>query len=205
MPRHFEEEEKAALRSELIKQGSELFSRYGFKKTNLEEVVRLAGVSKGSFYSFFDSKEAFFVEILLATEQRVHEILEADLFASELPVRDAFVEALLRQLLFIQNTPILHILTRPADYHFLFRKLDSAQMQKLFAADEEYIERLLRRARTYSAVREIDSAVLTGAMRGISLLLLHQKEIGEPVFEDSLKLILTAMAEYLFPAGDKAE
>lgn len=162
-------------------------------------------ITKGSFYSFFGSKEDFFVEILLQTERKVHEKLEEELFASELPVKEAFVDALSRQLLYLQNTPILHILTQPEDYQFLFRKIGSAQMEKLFAADEQYIERLLEKAGAYTPVREIEPAVLTGTMRGISLLLLHRKEIGESVFEDSLRLILTAMAEYLFPEGDKEQ
>ncbi len=205
MPRHFEEEDRRLIRTELLNRGSELFSKYGFKKTNLDEVVRLAGLSKGSFYSFFSSKEDFFVEILLQTESRVHEKLEEDLFTSELPVKEAFVDALLQQLLYLQHTPILHILTQPEEYHFLFRKVDAAQMEKLFAADEEYIERLLRRAGDYTQVREVDAAVLTGTMRGISLLLLHRNEIGDSVFEDSLKLILTALAEYLFSEGGEAQ
>lgn len=205
MPRHFEEEDKKAIRRELLNRGSELFSRYGFKKTNLDEVVQQAGVSKGSFYSFFDSKEDFFVEILLQTERTVHDTLEEELFASELPVKEAFVEALAGQLLYLQNTPILHILTQPEEYHFLFRKIDPAHMEKLFAADEQYIKRLLQKAGAYTPVREIEPTVLTGTLRGISLLLLHRKEIGEAVFEDSLRLILTAMAEYLFPEGGETQ
>lgn len=199
MPRHFEEEDREAIRSGLLERGTELFSRYGFKKTNVDEVARLAGVSKGSFYSFFDTKEDFFVEILLETERHIRAILEENLFTGRLPVKEAFVDALSRQLLYLQDTPVLHILTRPEDYFFLFRKLDSAQMERLFAADEEYVIHLLQEARKYTPVRDVDPSVLTGAMRGISLMVLHRKEIGDPVFEESLKLILTATAEYLFP------
>mgnify|MGYP006292830981 CR=1 FL=1 len=202
MPRHFEEEDREAIRTELLKQGTELFSRYGYKKTNVDEVVRLAGVSKGSFYSFFDSKEDFFVDILLDTEREIRIIIEDNFSSSELPVKEAFVDAIFRQLIYLQNSPVLQILTRPEDYHFLFRKLDSSQTAKLFTADEEYIIHLLEGARTYVPVRELDPSVLTGAMRGISLLVLHRREIGEPVFEDSLRLILTAFAEYLFPERD---
>ena len=203
MSRHFETEEREAIRTELLTRGTELFNRYGFKKTNVDEVVRLAGVSKGSFYSFFDSKEEFFVEILLDTELKIRAILEENLFSSELPVKEAFVDALFRQLIYLQNTPVLHVMTRPEDYHFLFRKLDSDQIERLFAADEEYMIHLLQKVRPYAPVRDIDPAVLTGAMRGISLLVLHRKEIGGPVFEESLKLILTAIADYLFPQGDE--
>lgn len=202
MPRHFEEEEREVIRNELLARGGELFNRYGFKKTNVDEVVRLAGVSKGSFYSFFESKEDFFVEILLDTEREIRDIMEENLFSSELPIQEAFVDALFRQLLYLQNTPVLHILTRPEDYHFLFRKLDADQMAKLFTADEEFIIHLLQRARAYVPIRDVAPAVLTGAMRGISLLVLHRKEIGAPVFEDSLRFILAAFAEYLFPEGD---
>jgi AcrR family transcriptional regulator len=202
VPRHFEEEDRETIRTELLGRGAELFSRYGFRKTGVDEVARLAGVSKGSFYSFFDSKEDFFVEILLETERKIRETLEKNLFSSELPVKEAFVDALFRQLMYLRNTPVLHILTKPEEYHFLFRKLGPEQRGKLFAADEEYVIRLLQEAGNHLHLREVDPPVLTGALRGISLLVMHREEIGEPVFEDSLRLILTAVADYLFPDGD---
>ena len=43
----------------LIRVGVELLTEKGFVSTGLDEVVKKAGVPKGSFYAYFESKEAF--------------------------------------------------------------------------------------------------------------------------------------------------
>jgi TetR/AcrR family transcriptional repressor of nem operon len=51
-------------RSRLLKRGADLICSRGFNATGLQEITDAAGVPKGSFYNYFDSKEAFAVEIL---------------------------------------------------------------------------------------------------------------------------------------------
>jgi len=51
-------------RSRLLKKGGDLVSSRGFNATGVQEITAAAGVPKGSFYNYFDSKEAFAVEIL---------------------------------------------------------------------------------------------------------------------------------------------
>lgn len=51
--------EYAEIRDRLIREGVALLTEKGFVSTNLDEVVKKAGVPKGSFYTYFDSKEAF--------------------------------------------------------------------------------------------------------------------------------------------------
>ena len=46
-------------RQRLIDIGTALFTQKGFAGTGLDEIVQLADVPKGSFYYYFDSKEAF--------------------------------------------------------------------------------------------------------------------------------------------------
>ena len=49
---------------ELLEKGADLICSRGFNATGLQEITDAAGVPKGSFYNYFDSKEAFAVEIL---------------------------------------------------------------------------------------------------------------------------------------------
>ena len=63
-------------RQYLLSVGERLFSDYGFKKVSIEDVVEEAGISTGSFYTFFTSKEEFYRTILKDLETRG--ILEAD-------------------------------------------------------------------------------------------------------------------------------
>jgi AcrR family transcriptional regulator len=41
-----------------------MFARFGYRKTVIDEVVREAGVAKGTFYLYFKSKEELFLEVL---------------------------------------------------------------------------------------------------------------------------------------------
>ena len=51
-------------RSQLLEKGGDLVSSRGFNATGVQEMTAAAGVPKGSFYNYFDSKEAFAVEVL---------------------------------------------------------------------------------------------------------------------------------------------
>lgn len=55
----------AARPEELIEAALAVFGERGYKATTLEEVARRAGVSKGTVYLYFDSKEALFRAVVL--------------------------------------------------------------------------------------------------------------------------------------------
>lgn len=50
--------------AELVRAAAELFSERGFASTRLEDVAARAGVSKGTVYLYFDSKEALFEAVV---------------------------------------------------------------------------------------------------------------------------------------------
>ncbi len=48
----------------LIHTAQRLFGRFVFKKTTIEEIIRLTRIAKGTFYKYFPNKEALFLEIV---------------------------------------------------------------------------------------------------------------------------------------------
>ena len=48
----------------IIEVAQKLFARYGFKKTTIDEIARLAHIAKGGIYYYFDSKEDIFRAVL---------------------------------------------------------------------------------------------------------------------------------------------
>jgi TetR/AcrR family transcriptional repressor of nem operon len=48
----------------MLKEGAIIVHRKGFNATGVAEIVKAAGVPKGSFYFYFDSKEAFGLELI---------------------------------------------------------------------------------------------------------------------------------------------
>ena len=51
-------------RQRIIQAGAELIHRKGFHNTGLQEILKASGVPKGSFYFYFDNKEAFGIELI---------------------------------------------------------------------------------------------------------------------------------------------
>jgi AcrR family transcriptional regulator len=55
---------KLTKKEQLEKSAQELFWKYGFKKISIEEICKQAGVSRKTFYTFYDNKTALASEIL---------------------------------------------------------------------------------------------------------------------------------------------
>ncbi len=51
-------------REHILEQGFTLFNNRGYNGTGLKEILNAAGIPKGSFYHYFESKEHFAVEII---------------------------------------------------------------------------------------------------------------------------------------------
>src|SRR5512145_1088453 len=74
MPKAFSDHEKEDIRAQMLDKGKQLFEKQGIKKTSVDELAHAAGISKGAFYLFYESKEELFMEILegLETDFRAH-------------------------------------------------------------------------------------------------------------------------------------
>jgi AcrR family transcriptional regulator len=69
------EESQARTRQLLLDKGPEVFAKEGYEGASIDKIAHTAGFSKGAFYSNFDSKEEYFLELLeLHAGQDVPEI-----------------------------------------------------------------------------------------------------------------------------------
>ena len=85
---------KEARPGELLSAALEVFAERGFAATRLEEVARRAGVSKGTVYLYFDSKEALFkaaVESAVIPALEAGEAIAADASLQPVDALRAFV------------------------------------------------------------------------------------------------------------------
>lgn len=75
MAKAFTQSRKEIIRRNLVNKGREYFIKYGLKKTSVDELAKATGISKGSFYTFFNSKEALFLAIHEESESKLQEEL----------------------------------------------------------------------------------------------------------------------------------
>ncbi|MYN13856.1 TetR family transcriptional regulator [Pusillimonas sp. TS35] len=64
MPQAIQKPERGTARDSLIRVGVELCTQAGFQATGVEQVLRGAGVPKGSFYHYFPSKKEFGLAVI---------------------------------------------------------------------------------------------------------------------------------------------
>lgn len=65
MPKIYTEEEKYQQKTTMYEAGLKLISKNGYKNVKVDDLVELAGVSKGYFYLLFESKEEFALDALM--------------------------------------------------------------------------------------------------------------------------------------------
>lgn len=122
MPK-FSDTEKEMIRQKLIQEGERLFASYGIKKVSIDEIVHAAGIAKGSFYSFYPSKEHLYMDI--AGNLQLKMWYEMDEFLNEnrsLPPRELCKRCFLWMFSELERYPMLKQADgETADY--LYRKL----------------------------------------------------------------------------------
>lgn len=70
-------ERDPAIMAEILTEGRELFKRYGFKKTTMEDIARMVGKSKSALYYYFKTKEEIFDAILHEEIRKQQSIITA--------------------------------------------------------------------------------------------------------------------------------
>ncbi len=87
---------KPTTRDTLVRTGTRLLLRSGYRGTGVQDVLAEAGVPKGSFYHYFESKEALGLEALRAYSESHSELLERHLGDRSRPplqrLRDYFAD-----------------------------------------------------------------------------------------------------------------
>jgi AcrR family transcriptional regulator len=82
-----------ARRNQILDAATEVFSRKGFHRATTKEIARAAGVSEGTIYNYFDSKD----DLLIGMMFRIAQAIDLDGMIDGLPDDPrAFLGALLR-------------------------------------------------------------------------------------------------------------
>jgi AcrR family transcriptional regulator len=143
MPKAFSDQEKELINKRLLDQGYQLFSTYGLKRTNVEDIARAVGISKGAFYHFYPSKEALFLDSVEQAEIRVRqEILAAVELPGSTPRAQLF-RALKRAFDMFQELPILRFFSG-SDFELLFTRVPPEQLQEHLTNDRTFIAEMVR-------------------------------------------------------------
>lgn len=78
--------DKEAFRKKIIASAGQIFSRYGFRKTTIEEIAKALKMGKSSIYYYYRSKEEIFEAVVLHEANVLRNELTTAIKAVESPV-----------------------------------------------------------------------------------------------------------------------
>lgn len=144
MARSFTDREKEMIKNNLQEACKRSWTKYGYKKTSIEELCRQAGISKGAFYLFFTSKEDLFCEVLCSVQEQICES------ASQILEKQQNLYGMAEALKFIyreydQNNFLYD--SDSMDFMILMHKLSTEQAQKIEASNQKARQLLVSQPR----------------------------------------------------------
>jgi len=195
MPKGFSDREKELIAARLLELGYRLFTAYGLKKTNVEELARAAGISKGAFYIFYDSKEELFIDVIEEVETRVRAEILAIIDLPGPSPRARLFAVLRKAFGLFESIPILQFFTG-SEFDLLFRRVPADKLQAHLASDRGFFDVLVARCREVGIPISVSSEQIIGLLYPLVIAMLHDNDLGQKVFSSSLDHLLELVAAF---------
>jgi AcrR family transcriptional regulator len=197
-PKSLSLQERNKQKERLFAKGRELLTKYGVHKTSVEDITKAAGMAKGSFYQYFDSKESFFFEIVVQFHNEwFYNAGQTFAKAGELPLKE-LVRDYLRQ--FYRSQEYLFFFQYHEEIEELFqvglgqRKVD--ELQKL---ENEAYERLL--LQFHIDTQRVKPGVVHNYLHTIYFGIANEYLMDKDCVEDTFEVLLNGLITYIF-GGD---
>jgi AcrR family transcriptional regulator len=193
----FSDAERERIREGLVSEGRDLFERYGLGKTTIADLTDAVGIADSTFYRFFDSKEALYLEILEREGERIRPRMLAPMEDNDDP-ETAIVEFLTVLMDEIETNPLVRqLVVEPGELERL-REYHTAE--ELEAERRESLSYLLPYVREWyesGDVRGPSPELVANAIRSVSLLTLHQDDLGTEMYPETRDLVIRSVAKGL--------
>lgn len=187
----FSENEKEMIKNKLKEAAQECLGRYGVKKTTVDQLVQMAGISKGGFYIFYPSKEELFFTVLEEYQGTIMKEAENKLDTKERIGSKEFTEIIFDVYQKVKGSFMIPMIQNQ-EYDVLIRKLPLERIASHHSFDDQLGQSLFSHLRVHE---NVDLEVITAALRAIFVSMLHIKEIGEKNFDEVLRLLILGLAQ----------
>jgi len=167
----------------IFRTARDLFSKKGFKNTNIPEITNLAGVGVGTFYNYYNSKDEIFLEVFNFENEQVKKELLSSITPDEDPISTMTRMMILSRDLISSNL-ILHewynkdIYSR-MEKHFFESNSDN-RMNEIM---QTYLGGLFKQWQTEGKIRsDLDAGMILALFNSTIYVDMHKTEIGIQYF-----------------------
>jgi AcrR family transcriptional regulator len=195
MPRSFSEAEKTCIKERLVREAEACLAAYGIRKTTVDELVKRAKIPKGTFYLFYESKEALIYDVILKYNTLIQEQLIGLISAMpEKPGADALTELIIGLYQSLDGSFLLKLVEN-GELELLMRNAPPEFVRANILDDERMVGRLMQ---LFPETDPDKGALFSAALRGVFLLLFHKQEILQDRFGEVLRIMVRGIVLQMF-------
>lgn len=178
------------IKEKLLEGGRECITRFGIRKTTVDDLVKIAGISKGGFYLFYPSKEHLFYDVIMDCSEGLHHQFERSLedLSGNITI-DSLINHIIEWIKKVESTFLISVFQN-GELEYLERKLPDDVVVKHHIGDDEMLVRLFEFL--HMPLPE-NITVFAGALRSVFLTLLFKRTVGEEIYYDVLRELFTAL------------
>lgn len=193
MPRPFTDREREQIRAALLAAGRDAAARGGLRRTPVEALCRAAGISKGAFYQFFDTKEALLLALLGETEAQTRRELLA--LATSGPPAERFAATLNALFGILARHPLLATLGDAEEFAWLERALPPGFLAMARADDDAFAQALVDALDRGGALRRRPDPAAFAGLSGAALALASHPALLGPSRDATVAMLVSALVD----------
>ena len=189
----FTEEQDETIRRDLIREARCCGVTVGMRKTSVEQLTEAVGISKGSFYKFFDSKELLFFAVLEDIHTECFAAAQKSLQENAaIDPASRTAAAILAACRWLSETKAVVFIENDAE--FLLHRLPEEVKTAHYHDDEMHIRLLLEK---YDLVPNRGISLAAATVRGLILTVSHKEQIGK-LYPQVLETLVYGACRELF-------
>lgn len=191
MPKIISEQEKEQIKNAMYIKGIELIRKKGMKRVTVDDIAVAVQIAKGSFYSYYPSKEEFLYDIIKKNEQALFDrILEIGASSGNFKAK---ITHALHEIYLAPDSLALYV--QPSDLEYLLRKLPDTLNRK----EKDKSKTNFQRTMNVLGIEDspCDYSVLANLMDGLHFIASNRNQYGEQGRAQALSIVVEAIAEYL--------
>lgn len=189
----FSDFETEQIHKALLREARHCAAVTGMRKTSVDELTQAVGISKGSFYKFFASKELLFFAVLEDIHTELYEVADCVLHdCPDLPPSERAASAILAVCRRMSDAGVMSFIEN--DVSLLLQRLPDDIKSEHYHDDETHIRSLLEKNELISRG---GAELATATVRGLLLTLSHKEQIGA-LYPQVLELLVRGACAELF-------
>ncbi|MGL6197695.1 MAG: TetR/AcrR family transcriptional regulator [Lachnospiraceae bacterium] len=192
MPKIVSKEEQETIRQALLQQGIALVKDKGLRNVTVDDIVYAVGIAKGTFYSYYKSKEEWLYAVVKNAEKKAFDSM-ISIPVDDKNYKDAFINVM-KEVYLAPDSLTLFI--KPEDMEFLLKKLPKEIQEQ----ENEKSQNNFKLGADFLGIDETDHlayGVLSYLMDSLHFIASNKTNYGEAERQKSLEITVYAIAEFL--------